>query len=227
MTETKVDVYWMDLDGPSVESMRFAAMLDSHEHARAKRFRFTEDRRRFVVRRGRLRELLSYYLECSPLQIRFSYNSFGKPAVDFADLRFNISHSHGIALYTIARGVEVGCDIERCDERFADERIAERFFSPREVLALRSLGRAAQIEGFFNCWTRKEAFVKARGQGLSLPLDSFEVSLAPGEPAAFLRGCDGWSIRSFKPAARYHAAVVAEGSVWELNLPPPRRMRSG
>ena len=105
--------------------------------------------------------------------------SFGKPCVAEGDLRFSLSHSRGLALYAVARGLEVGCDLEFRDPRLACGRVAERFFSPPELHALRSLPAERWAEGFFNGWTRKEAYVKARGLGLSLPLDSFAVTLAP------------------------------------------------
>ena len=94
----------------------------------------------------------------------------------------------------------------------------ERFFSAYEVGAWRDLDPTTRLEGFFNCWTRKEAYLKARGFGLSVSLDSFDVSLAPGVPAALLRGCDGWSVQSFSPAAGFEAAVVAEATDWRLNF---------
>jgi 4'-phosphopantetheinyl transferase len=174
-----------------------------------------------------LRELLSRYLNCAPSLIRFSKNAFGKPSLTAGELRFNLSHSNGMVLYVIGRGKEVGCDIEHCDPQLASEEIAERFFSPSEVASLRSVAPAERNRSFFNCWTRKEAYVKARGCGLSLPLDSFDVSLVPGEAAALLRGCDGWSVESFEPARDYHAAVVAEGTDWRLDFRPYLKAVSG
>jgi 4'-phosphopantetheinyl transferase len=114
-------------------------------------------------------------------------------------------------LFAISRTREVGVDIERINPAFAGEQIPEQYFSPAEVKILRSLPKERQTEAFFNCWTRKEAYVKARGLGLSLELHSFEVSLAPGEPAAFLRGVEGWSIEALEPAPGFAAAVVAAG----------------
>ena len=211
-----IDVYWFDLDHASVADCY--ALLDAAERARAARFRFERDRRRYVVRRGRLRTLLAGYLDHEPADVALTVDRFGKPALATGALRFNLSHSHGLALYAIAFGIEVGCDLERRDPRLAGADVAARFFSPGEVRALRALAPARRTEGFFNCWTRKEAYVKARGCGLSLPLDGFDVSLAPGEPAALLRGCDGWSVAAFAPAPDYHAAVVAAGSDWRLVL---------
>jgi 4'-phosphopantetheinyl transferase len=209
----------MDLDAVDLDFGTFDAMLDADEHRRATRFRFERDRRRYIMRRGKLREFLSVYLNCAPSRIRFAYNRFGKPSLIGGDLRFNLSHSHAMALFVVARGIEVGCDIERRDPQLVSEQIPEHFFSPCEVQTLRSLPAADQTLAFFNCWTRKEAFIKARGYGLSLPLNSFDVSLVPHEPAMLLRGCEGWSVQSCEPEPGYQAAVVAEGPDWRLNWP--------
>jgi 4'-phosphopantetheinyl transferase len=211
-----IDVYWFDLDEAGADAGRFYDLLDPSERARAAQFRVERDRRRYVVRRGRLRLLLAGYLGRPAAALALTVNRFGKPALAAGALRFNLSHSCGLALYSIAHGIEVGCDLERRDPSLAGADIAERFFSRREVRALSALAPARRTAAFFNCWTRKEAYLKARGWGLSLPLDAFDVSLAPDEPAALLGGCDGWSVAAFEPAPGYHAAVVAEGAAWRL-----------
>ena len=216
-----VDLYWAALDEDGADLARFAGTLADDERCRARRFRLERDRRRYIVRRAILRELLSRYLGIAPARVRLRTGPFGKPCVAEGDLRFSLSHSQGLALYAVARGLEVGCDLEFRDPRLACGRVAERFFSPPELRVLRSLPAERWAEGFFNCWTRKEAYVKARGLGLSLPLDSFAVTLAPGEPAALLHGCDGWSVRALEPAPLYHAAVVARGDDWSLNIHGP------
>jgi 4'-phosphopantetheinyl transferase len=218
MPAASIDIHVMDMDGAGIDLRRLSALLDDEEGERAERFRFDQDRRRYIARRGRLREILSQSLGCPASRIRFAWNAFGKPFVKEANLRFNVSHSRNIALVAIAHGRELGCDIELRDPRFASEQIPERFFSPSEIRALRDLDPTPQVEAFFNCWTRKEAYIKARGYGLSLPLDSFDVSLAPDEPAALLRGCNGWSVKSFEPVAGFQAAVVAEATDWRLNF---------
>jgi 4'-phosphopantetheinyl transferase len=216
MGETTVEIYWTDLDAEGADLGRFADMLADDERDRARRFRFERDRRRYIVRRGRLRDLLSRYLGNTPPQVRLHAGPFGKPYLAEGDLRFSLSHSQGIALYAVVRGLEVGCDIEYRNHMLACEQVADRFFSPLEARTLSSLPATQQAEAFFNCWTRKEAYVKARGLGLSLPLDSFDVSLAPSEGAALLRGCEGWSVQAFEPVPLYHAAVVAQGDDWRL-----------
>jgi len=218
MSAASIDIHVIDMDGAAIDLSRLSALLDDEEAERAERFRFDRDRRRFIARRGILRELLSQSLGRPAALIRFGRNAFGKPFAMETDLRFNVSHSCNIVLIAMTHERELGCDIEMRDPRFAFERIPERFFSPAETIALRGLRPTQQIEAFFNCWTRKEAFIKARGCGFALPLDSFDVSLAVDEPAALLRGCDGWSVKSFEPVPGFQAAIVAEATDWRLNL---------
>jgi 4'-phosphopantetheinyl transferase len=215
--DSAIDVYTFRMDEHVDDVSRFLGILSRDERDRAQRFRTERDRRRYIVRRGLLRELLSSYLDRPPERIRFVCGPEGKLTLK-GDLRFNLSHSHGLVVYAIARGREVGCDIEWRDCRFVAGLVPEKFFSPLEVRMLRDIVPEKRTEGFFNCWTRKEAYIKARGVGASFPLRSFDVSLAPDEPAALLNGCDGWSVQSFEPAPRYQAAIVAEGTGWRLNL---------
>ena len=217
MTEVVVDTYCVDIDAPEIDASRYCAVLSAEERDRAGQFRFERDRRRYAARRGILRELIGSYLDCDPAGIAFVNNAYGKLALARSGLRFNLSHSHGVALYAFCQGADVGCDIERRDAKFAAEQIPERFFSRDEVRALRSLPVHEQTQAFFNCWTRKEAYIKAMGRGLSIDLGSFDVSLAPGEPAALRRGCQGWSVQSFAPMPGFQAAVVAPGATWRLN----------
>lgn len=220
MPKTPVDVHWIDLDAGTPDIGHWSDMLDIEERAQAQRFRFDRDRRHFIVRRGWLRELLSQRLERPPRDIRYSRNRFGKPSLLEGELSFNLSKSAGKALCVVASGLELGCDLELRNPGLATPDVAERFFSPLEQSWLSSLPADRWVEGFFNCWTRKEAYIKARGFGLSYPLDAFDVSLAPEEPAQLMRGCEGWSVQSFEPAPGFAAAVVAEGLDWALSLPP-------
>ena len=218
-SSTVIDVYCIATDAPVGTIARCATLLDPPERARAARFRFAEHRRRYVVRHARLRELLGHYLGCAPAKVRLQATGLGKPFVAATSLRFNLSHADGWALFAVTWDRELGCDLARRDPSVAADRVAEAFFAPREVRALRALDPAQQTEGFFNAWTRKEAYVKARGGGLSIPLHGFSVSLAPGEPAALLAGCTGWSVKAFEPEPGYQAAVVAQGDDWELAFP--------
>lgn len=197
-----MDVSYFCLD---VAPEKFAALLSSEERERAARFRFDRDRNRFIVCRGTLRQRLGL-----KSHVRLIQGLFGKPMLAGSDIRFNVSHSHDMGMIAITRGREVGCDIERVDPSFADENIPERFFSPREVRALRALPAADQCDAFFRCWTRKEAYIKACGLGMSLTLDSFDVTLEPDRPAALLRGEDGWSLKAADAPKGYAAAIAVE-----------------
>lgn len=200
--------------------------LSTDEQRRAARLCFQKDREHYIVTHGLLRMMLSLYLGMQPEHLCFCYGLHGKPALCVEPagdrLRFSISKSHGLSLFAFTRGRELGVDLERIRPQLADERIAERFFSPQEVVALRRLPGDMQAEAFFNCWTRKEAYIKAKGTGLSLPLDQFEVSLAPGEPAALLRTkwdppeATRWSLRALTPASGYAAALAVEGHFGRL-----------
>jgi len=203
----------LDLDPAGVDGLE--KTLASDERARAARFRFPKDRKRFVARRGILREILASYLGQEPRKLQFRCRPGGKPFLSCRthELHFNLAHSQGLALYAIACQREVGVDLERIEHHLADLEVAERFFSPRECWALRNLPASLRVEAFFNCWTRKEAYLKARGEGLLAPLDSFDVSVTPSQPAALLNGGDTtWSLCALTPAPGYAAALVWEGS---------------
>jgi 4'-phosphopantetheinyl transferase len=164
--------------------------LSPDELERAGRFRFARDRRRFVAGRTILRRELSRRLDCTPGEITFAYGPYGKPAVD--GIAFNVSHSGGTALFAFTADAELGVDVElHAHARADDDTVAERFFSPTEVASLREHPRGEQSAAFLRCWTRKEAFVKARGDGLSLPLHDFDVDFALGRGPALLR--TAWS----------------------------------
>jgi|SRR5580658_347089 4'-phosphopantetheinyl transferase len=193
---------------------RVRSSLSADEGARANRFVFAVDRDSFVAARGILRELLGSYAGMAPEELKFDYGPQGKPALGPAHppIRFNLSHSHGLAVYAFARERQVGIDLELMRPEFAGDEIAERYFSSAELAELRALPHEARAEGFFLCWTRKEAYVKARGEGLQIPLTSFDVSLTPGKEAK-LRSEDAlrWELHSFEPGERYVGALVAEG----------------
>jgi len=195
-----------------------AALLSDKERQRASRFVFDRERRRFTVARARLRQLLSARLGMRPESVELVYGTCGKPALApscaASDLRFNVSHSDDVAVYAFSAGREIGIDVESIRViRDADD-IAARFFSRRENEAYLALDPRDRPLGFFNCWTRKEAFVKALGDGLCHPLDGFDVSLAPGEPAKILRvesipgdHC-GWTLHRFVPGPGLIGALV-------------------
>lgn len=226
MESDEAHVWRADLLQSEEETARLRRLLSPDEQARAGRFLFPKDRDRFIVARGHLRSILGRYLGVEPEGLRFAYNSYGKPCLskefDGGALRFNLSHSHERALYAFARGAEVGVDIEYLRQDFACEEIARQFFSPREVADFRSLPASQRAEAFFHCWTRKEAYVKALGEGLSVPLDEFDVSLLPGEPAALLSNrrrpqeVARWSLQTLEVDSVYAAALAVEGSGRQL-----------
>jgi 4'-phosphopantetheinyl transferase len=214
----------LDLSPERVDAL--ADVLIADERARAARFHFERDRHRWTVARARLRLLLARYLGGPPDRFRFALGAHGKPALarpEDTDLRFNVSHSRGLALYAVSRGREVGVDVEGLRADFATDEIAERFFSPAERRALRAVPPELRCEAFFACWSRKEAYIKARGLGLAIPLDAFDVSLAPHEPAALLATRDEpgetvrWSLEALTPGPGFAGAVVAEGHGWRVS----------
>jgi 4'-phosphopantetheinyl transferase len=222
-----VHVWRVFLDQIPSQVDRFQNTMADDERSKADRFYFSRDRDHFIVARGVLRALLGRYLDRAPESLSFTYSTHGKPALasesDAGGIRFNISHSHGTALCAFTRGRAIGVDLEfiRCD--LEAEQIANRFFSRSEIAALRALPLRLRKYAFFLCWTRKEAYIKARGEGLSMPLDQFEVSLIPGEPAALLSTQPDsdealrWSLRNLTPASGYAAALATKGRDWTIS----------
>jgi 4'-phosphopantetheinyl transferase len=216
LEEREVHVWRVDLDCEEMGLHRFEETLAADEKARADRFVFRQDRTRYVAARGALRELLGRYLNRSPAEVEFDYNSKGKPSlrakINKHSVQFNISHSHGLALLAFSLGRDLGVDVEFIRPEFPADEIAQRYFSPQEVMELRALPPLLRTEGFYLCWTRKEAYIKATGEGLHIPLDSFHVSLTPGQPER-LESADSsrWSMRSLYPYAHYVGALVTEG----------------
>jgi 4'-phosphopantetheinyl transferase len=213
-----VEVWRISLDDEELRSQLSEIRLSSDESDRAAKFVRERDRGRFEVGRRALRRVLSEYVGCGPAELEFQYAKSGKPSLkdDGTPLQFNLTHCEDLMLVAITSMDAVGIDTERVRNDSDHLKIAERFFASREIQAFRSLPADKQARGFFQCWTRKEAFIKATGAGMSTPLDSFEVSLSPNENAGFLRGGEGWSLRSFEPKEGFVAAVVAPGDDFEI-----------
>jgi 4'-phosphopantetheinyl transferase len=227
LPENEVHVWRVPLVAPASEIERLRKVLADDERQRADRFRFPKDRHHFIISHGALRILLGRYLDMPPEQIRFDYNKYGKPSlartIGDDSLKFNLSHSGKLALYAFVRQREVGIDVEWMHRRIDQaEQIAERYFSAAENDVLRALPERLKREAFFNCWTRKEAYIKARGRGLSLPLDQFDVSLRPGEPAKLFATRDDpqqalrWTMQAINPGEDYIAALLVEGDGWQV-----------
>jgi 4'-phosphopantetheinyl transferase len=216
----EIHVWTVPLDPAPAIVERLAGSLAADEWERARRFRFDRHRRRYQVGRGVLRELLGAYLGMPAREVVFSYGPRGKPFLGgpaAGSLSFNLSNSHELALVGLLRGPEIGVDVEFLKPMPDLEQIAERFFSASERTALRGLPAERKREGFFNCWTRKEAYLKAVGEGLAAPLDSFDVTLIPGDPPRMLtlkgdaERARRWFYRCFRPASDYIGALALEG----------------
>jgi 4'-phosphopantetheinyl transferase len=219
-----VHVWSVRLDPPAERVEQLGRCLSEDEWERARRFRFDKHRRQYVVGRGALRTLLGAYVGLQPGEVRFTYGPRGKPflAPPVGELQFNLTNSDELALVGFVRGVEIGVDVEYLKPMPDAEQIAERFFSESERVVLRGLPADRKEEAFFNCWTRKEAYLKAVGEGLAAPLDSFDVTLAPGEEPRML-SLEGdreraarWFFRHFRPAEDYIGALAIEGGDWQV-----------
>ena len=219
----QVHVWQISLEQSGDMLDRFRRTLEAGELERAGRFRFERLQRHFVVSRGFLRHVLGRYLEANPSELRFTYNDYGKPSLAGEEsLQFNMSHSHERCLVAVTRDAAVGVDVEYIRADFASEDIATRFFSRLEVETFSSLPEAERVAAFFRCWSRKEAYIKAIGKGLSQPLDGFDVTLAPFDPAALLRAGEDddveWSLRDIDVGPDYASALAVEGTISELKF---------
>jgi 4'-phosphopantetheinyl transferase len=192
-------------------------LLSPEERDKAARYRMEQPRQDFVLTRGTLRFLLAQYLQVAPDQVSFRYAEHGKPFLaGMSDLRFNVSHSDGLALMAFVRNREIGVDVEKVREQGDEMKLAERFFSVRERNALRSLRGEELHSAFFRCWTRKEAYIKAKGEGLSLPLHQFDVSIESDPAQALLETrpdadeAGRWTLRNVSIHSEYAAALAVE-----------------
>jgi 4'-phosphopantetheinyl transferase len=209
------------LDLPGAEVAALGEHLDDDERRRAARFHFERDRVRFAGGRAMLRVFLADRLGLPPRQIRFVYGRHGKPALApeqaSSGVRFNVSHSHGMGLFVFARRRAIGADIERIRPLRHGDAVARRFFARDEVEALSALSGAEWERAFFRCWTRKEAFIKALGDGLSYPLRGFTVSVREGDPARLLRveldpaATARYWLSAIPAGQGYEAAIACEG----------------
>jgi 4'-phosphopantetheinyl transferase len=218
----EVHVWCWNMAAPPGVVAGLRAELSEDERMRADRFVFERDRIRFTTAHAHLRRLLAAYAEQSPASLRFHTEGNGKPALSGDPaLRFNLSHSHNLALLAVSRDYELGVDIERI--RPISDGIAERFFAEPEREALRALPPDERLPGFYSCWTRKEAFLKGIATGLSGGLDSFAVSLLHQDAAhpptiRSLRGHEtaGWQISHLDPAPNYLGALAVKGEGWRV-----------
>ncbi len=199
-----VHIFRANLDANTIHSKRFATSLSCDEVERARRFHFDRDRIHYSICRGLLRALIGRYLTCPPASISFRYNSFGKPYLRHpsSKLSFNLSHSQGVALYAFAEACELGIDIAWRDDKVRGEEIARRFFTPNESLLMEQASLQGNREFFFYLWSRKEAYIKARSEGLSVPLNGFDIATSSS--------VDGYEITSFRPYPDFSAALAVQ-----------------
>jgi 4'-phosphopantetheinyl transferase len=213
-------VWIRPLQVPTAVEQACYELLSEEERQRAARFRVGSPRSNFILTRATLRSLTAAHLGITPRQVAFRYSAHGKPVLDRpSDLKFNVSHTDGLALIAFVRTREIGVDVEKIKAVPDAKKLAERFFSVRERSFLQDLTGEELHAAFFRCWTRKEAYVKARGEGLSLPLDQFDVSVAKGEQRALLATrpdpseAARWILRDLPTKLEYVGALaVAEAA---------------
>ncbi|MGI9549671.1 MAG: 4'-phosphopantetheinyl transferase family protein [Aurantibacter sp.] len=201
------------------ETERLIHLLNDHEKIRANKFKFPKDRQRFIVSRAVLKVLLGRYLDENPQEIEFEYGAYGKPEVKVpSSVNFNISHAGNMVVLGFVKNYTIGVDVEIVKNDFDVVELAENFFSQDEIRALSNTNENERFRAFYRCWTRKESFIKAVGQGLSYPLDSFAVSLDDDHSAEFLKingipdPQKNWRLHSFIPADGYIAALSINGN---------------
>jgi 4'-phosphopantetheinyl transferase len=234
MNAGDVHIWLADLN-PSAEFVQqLGTILSDDEHQRARRFHFERDRRRFVAGRGTLRLILAQYLKCPPQDIQFFYEAAGKPYLCCSDgepkVQFNVSHSQDTALIGICLEHRIGVDIEFKNPDRATLEVARLFFAPEEIAALADLPAQAQCDAFFAIWAMKEAYIKGRGEGVSLGLDTFAVTVDRDGLPSLLRSSHGederkrWRFWTIDAGRAFAAALVVEGagerrlSYWRANF---------
>lgn len=226
LAKNEVHVWRVNLDLPVEQIQELAKTLSADEQLRADRFYFEQHRQRFMVGRGILRTILGRYLGIEPDQLQFDYSSRGKPSLAEScagnRVRFNLSHSQGLALYGFTQSRQIGIDLEYLRPMPDAEQIAQRFFSAGEYAVISALPPDKKQRAFFRGWTGKEAYLKATGDGLAGSLDQIEVCLTPGEPARLLsikgdsQAASGWSLYNVTPASDYIGTLAVKGHNWHL-----------
>ena len=222
----EVHLWRLDLPARARGVEDWKLILSSDEKTRAARYHREIDRQYFITTRATLRQILGSYLSADPRALTFVYSAKEKPSLGGPEassgIEFNVSHSGNMALLAFARKREIGVDVEQIRRDFDTGQIAARFFSAAEQRQLAALPEEQRSEAFFLCWTRKEAYIKATGKGLSLPLHEFDVSLAPQEQNGLLATRPDaqermrWVMRDIAVPGEYAAAICVSGSGWSL-----------
>jgi len=227
ISSNEVHVWRVFLDATNIQSESVTGILSADELAKAEKFHFEGDQKKFIMTRGLLRMILGSYLGKKPGELCFEYNAFGKPVLP-ADagcdaLQFNLSHSGEIALYAVTRGRNIGIDAERIRDNVDIGQIAKRFFSAEEIRSLDSIHKKNRSEVFFKYWTRKEAFIKARGEGISFPMEQCDVSSISGSMLSPVKLPDNsseslrWYGQDLFPGPGYAAAIAVEGNDCDIS----------
>lgn len=223
LEEKEVHVWCANLEPAADQLAALQEKITAVEVERSNRFRYWREKRRYIAGRGILRVLLGSYLNLNPPDVEIAYSEYDKPFLPTNRIQFNLSHSKGIALYAFCLAAGVGVDLEKIRPISDAEGIAARFFSTAEHARFQALPKEKRKDAFFACWTRKEAFIKALGEGLSYPLRDFDVCFSPGEKARFFtiegstEEADGWSLFSLAPVTGYAAALAVRGQGWQLS----------
>ena len=219
----ELHIWKIELDYDSGHWQPLMALLSNDEQIKADSFRFEKLRLRYIAGRAALRKLLGGYIGCETEAVSFVYNDYGKPSLQDVDsgLRFNVSHSGEIMLAAFALNSKIGIDIEAIQQNIDCMDICQCWFSVQESNALRNLPEEKRIGAFFRVWTRKEAYIKARGIGLSYPLNRFSVSLDETAPALLEhQDCSqemkSWQIYNIEVSSAYSAAIVIEAARWDI-----------
>jgi 4'-phosphopantetheinyl transferase len=209
-------IFHLDINALASSKTLTDSMLSESEQARARAFYFLRDRQTYTITRAALKHLLGYYHGVLPNRIAFTYAEHGKPSLPDSEIEFSVSHSGGRAVIAIAFGARVGVDIETFNREAQYLELSKRFFASAEHQKLLTLSGEALKTGFFKCWTQKEAFVKAIGEGLSFPLSQFEVSVLPDEPVGIkiLKGSTmpskRWAMHEITSVPGYISALAVE-----------------
>jgi len=209
-----VHIWYVDLrEIQRIEDLK--KVLAPDELIKAGRRHFKKDRDRYIVTRGILRIMIGDYLSADPCQLQFSYSAYGKPTLGDSPLHFNLSHSNDVTLYAFTRNRDIGIDVEKIRTDLNTQEITERFFTPKENGFINALPNDKRYEAFFSFWTRKEAYIKGKGQGMSISLDSFDVSGISRNSSS--ETLNGWSLTELNPASGYIANLAVEDFDWRLS----------
>jgi 4'-phosphopantetheinyl transferase len=219
----KIFVLWWQISEFSNQQTAYEGILSPEEMRRANRFISPAVKTRFVVARGVLRHILAHYTQQTPQDITFTYGGRGKPLLPDAPFAFNLSHSEDVAILALAQTDQIGVDVEHITPMAEMRRVASDYFSANEQVALFSLPTSDQLSAFYRCWTRKEAYIKARGDGFALPLDKFDVTLTADDTPCLLRTLDDddparWQFFHLDPTDGYMGAICVPVGDWTLDI---------